>query len=72
MKSEGDPFAVDAAFYVNKNNWKNLEINPTLFNAIKLKEAIHCPSTRRDSLFIAISQAYFFNEKFATNMLDIM
>ena len=64
IKSEGDPYAVDAAFFVNKDTWKKMEINPTLFNVNKLRETIHSPSNRRDSLFIAMSQAWFYNQKF--------
>ena len=64
MKSEGDPFAVNAAFSVNKDTWQKLEVDQTLFNTNKLGEAIHSPSNRRDSLFIALSQAYFYNIKF--------
>ncbi|MGA2408330.1 MAG: hypothetical protein ABSF81_16485 [Bacteroidales bacterium] len=66
MKSKGDPFAVNAAFSVNKDTWQKLEVNPALFNANKLRKAIHAPSNRRDSLFIVLSQAYFYNEKFDT------
>ena len=66
MKSEGDPFAVNAAFSVNKDTWQKLEVDQTLFNANKLREAIQAPSYIRDSLFIALSQAYFYNEKFDT------
>jgi hypothetical protein len=64
IRSEGDPFAVNAAFSVNKDTWQKLEFNPTLFNANKLTEAIHSPFYSRDSLFIAISQAWFYNQKF--------
>jgi hypothetical protein len=64
IKSEGDPFAVDAAFSVNKDTWKKIEINPTLFNVNKLKETIQAPANIRDSLFVALSQVYFYNLKF--------
>jgi asparagine synthase (glutamine-hydrolysing) len=64
IKSEGDPFAVDAAFSVNKDTWKKMEINPTLFNVNKLRETIQTPACIRDSLFIALSQVSFYNVKF--------
>jgi asparagine synthase (glutamine-hydrolysing) len=66
--SEEDPFAVNAAFSVNKDTWLQLSVAPTFFNSNTLLKAIQTPSNSRDSLFIAMSQAYFYIEKFATQI----
>jgi asparagine synthase (glutamine-hydrolysing) len=62
--SESDPFAVDGVYSVNKDFWQKLDVDPSLFNVTKLRKAIQTPCNRRDSLFIALSQAYYYNEKY--------
>jgi asparagine synthase (glutamine-hydrolysing) len=66
LKLNGDPFAVQSAFEANKAYWKKLDIDSTLFNSKRIKDTIRGTYNKRDSLFIALSQAYYY-DKFYTN-----
>jgi asparagine synthase (glutamine-hydrolysing) len=64
IKSYGDPYAVHSAFGVNKAYWENLEIDSSLFNSNRIRGVVQKTHNSRDSLFIALSQAYYYNEKY--------
>lgn len=60
-KSISDPYSVNSAYHFNRSFWENQEVNGDIFNKIYIYKRIQNPLVRRDSLFIAISQAFFSN-----------
>lgn len=61
-----DPYAVNTSFVNNSKFWKALAIDAALFNEENILKSINKMS-QRDSLFIALSQAWFYNENFRYN-----
>jgi hypothetical protein len=64
---DGDSYAVNAAFSFNRNFWNGLNIDPSLFAVKQINESIKTPLKKRDSLFIVLSQAWFYGNNFAIN-----
>jgi len=66
IKQELDPYAVNSAFEVNKAFWEKLDINHTLFSPYKINDSILGMHNKKNSKFIVLSQAYYYNLKFST------
>lgn len=56
-----DPYSVNSAFIYNRNFWECQPVDEVLFNKENIIRGINNPWEIRDSLFIALSQAWFFN-----------
>ena len=56
-----DPYAVNSAFIHNMQVWKSLKPNETLFNPELMISSIDNFQATRDSLFTALSQAWYIN-----------
>jgi hypothetical protein len=61
-----DPYAVNSAFLINKVYWEKYKINSSLFNSNRIRNAFQGLQNKRNSLFFALSQAYYYNENFST------
>jgi asparagine synthetase B (glutamine-hydrolysing) len=64
-RPELDPYAVNLSFKANKFFWEKLDIDPVIFNASWVNKSVNGTYKKDDSMFIMMSQAYFYKLNFS-------
>ena len=59
--NNNDEYSVKASFLHNVDYWKNMRIDPNVFNAELIRDCLNNTKYHGHSYFIALSQAYWYN-----------